>query len=225
MNLNTRRNFIRNTALGMFALSTGSFAVDNNTRNLNLAKLFKGGVRFVDVKKIMENCFPELLNKIVLVKVRCNANNHLHSIASAEFLQNVENLKSKHSDIKIDAAISKNFDVAHYNYQAYLQLLKIELNNVYELVLTSKSKNAKEVNLFITSDIGRNHCFNDLNEIEELSGLDHDGDGANETFALFYSSTKKIEIASFSKEIILQENLFNYFERMIVNTKYTQLNS
>jgi hypothetical protein len=54
-----------------------------------------------------------------------------------------------------------------------------------------------------------------------LSGLDHDGDGANETFALFYSSTKKIEKASFSKEIILQENLFNYFEQMIENTKYT----
>jgi hypothetical protein len=60
-----------------------------------------------------------------------------------------------------------------------------------------------------------------LNEKEELSGLDHDGDGANETFALFYSSTKKIEKASFSNEIILQENLFNYFEQMIENTKYT----
>lgn len=221
MNLNTRRNFIRTTALGVFALSTGSFSVDNNTKNLNLAKLFKGGVRFVDVKRIMESCFPELLNQTVLVKVRCNVNNHLHSIASAEFLQNVENLKSKHSGIKIDAMLSDNFDIAHYNYQAYMQLLKIELNNMYELVLKSKSKNAKEVNLFITSDIGRNHSFNDLNEVEELSGLDHDGDGANETFALFYSSTKKIEKASFSNEIILQENLFNYFEQMIENTKYT----
>ena len=130
MNLNTRRNFIRTTALGVFALSTGSFAMENNTKNLNLAKLFKGGVRFLDVKRIIESCFPELLNQTVLVKVRCNVNNHLHSIASAEFLQNVENLKSKHSGIKIDTMISDSFDIAHYNYQAYMQLLKIELNNM-----------------------------------------------------------------------------------------------
>ena len=225
MNSNTRRKFIRNTALGVFALSAGAFAIDKNRKQFNLAQLFKGGVRFTDVENLLVNDFPQIFNDVVLIKVNCKSQDNLHSSAAEDFLQNINQLKSKHGDLQINTTISKSFDVAHYNYQKYIQLLKIELKNMVEFVERNNLETTKEVNLFITSDIGRNNYFNELNEIEELSGLDHDGYGSDETFALFYSNSKKIKAGNFSDKIILQENLFSYFEQIIGNSNVSKLNS
>lgn len=217
--MNTRRKFIRNTALGLVALSAGNFIVESNKQYFNVAQLFAGGVRFCDVEKLLINDFPELYKDVVLIKVKCNLQENKHSIAELEFLEKVSYLNTKYNDLKINTLISDKFDVAHYNYQQYLEQLHAELKNLSEFINKNKSYKKQKVNLLVTSDIGRNNYFNDLNEIGELSGLDHDGEGANETFALFYSNSKKLTSDIFSNKIVLQENVFPCFENMIFKSE------
>ena len=224
MNSTSRRKFIRNTALGAVAMSAGSFAFAENRKYFNAAQLFKGGVRFADIENLLANDFPHIFKDIIFVKVKCKPQDNIHTSLENEFLKNIELLKVKHHNLKINTMFSKSFDVAHYNYQEYMGLLKVELKSIAEFIEKNNLDKTKLVNLFVTSDIGRNNYFNDLNEIQELSGLDHDGEGSDETFAMFYTNSRKIKTGNFSNTIVLQEDLFSYFEQLLGNFNSTDSN-
>jgi hypothetical protein len=220
MKKNTRRNFIRNSTFGLVALSSGVFAFADKKKRSNITQLFKGGVRYTDVKRIIEESFPIIHENCILVKVKCSRKNNTHSESAKEFIERSQQIKVQGSKVH-DMFVTKSFDVAHYNYLEYMNLLRIELGSISTFIEKRNSSNEKEVNFFCTSDMGRNNYFNDLNEVGELSGLDHDGEGSDETFALFYTNSKKINLGNLESEIVYQEDLFEYFEHLIGKNSFS----
>lgn len=214
MESNSRRTFVKNSTLGLLALSTMYLPKnENNLKCENFASLLNGGVRYIDVEQLLLKKYPELLSKISLVKVNYNQTIKLHSIAQNSFLVEVNSLKKK-NNIQIEANIVSGFDVAHYSFKNYIDLLEMELIKMQDFI-SSKENDFCKVNLLIKSDFGRNNYFNQIHEEEEFSGLDHDGEGANETFAIFYSNKSTFNTGIQKNTFLYDEDVFSIFKTLI----------
>jgi hypothetical protein len=218
----TRRNFVRNTTLLMGGILGGIVHANSRAQEKSLLVFLEGGVR----KKDMEDALAKtgIAHKLQVMKISCDANLLCHSQAICKLFSDVHHVNTSLSQIlkmqgfreresafyvkkNFEIQVISGFDCAHYNDQAYHELLESSSEKLNYLIQKGIYKN-----ILCCSEFGRNE--NTGNHDGYPDGyIHHHEENARETFLLFYQKNAElpadVKQVSYTSEIKQLINLIN----------------